>query len=216
MANDSVYHSILDEIHTRAHTIQVRVADAAQDMIPEIKDSIFSEFGEYQQKKVEELFRRAVDEFYASYSPAYYERNYSLYDALEFQPDEYGIIDDQIDSNSLFNSSQLTAFRNGDQDGLYNLVFVGGWHGGAAGTDRHGETRTVPSYRVPYSIYSHWGRRAVQTPSPNFLAKQKIHGAEGMMDAEFERISARYADILTERLSKRAEDIVSEVFSDWR
>lgn len=216
MAGDNVFNSILDEIHARAQKIQQRITDEAQIMIPGIKEEIFAEFGEYQQKKVEELFRSAVDSFYAAYSPEFYGRSYSLYDALDYQPDEYGIIDDQIDNDSLFSAEGVTPFeRGGGSQGLFELVFMEGWHGGAAGTDRRGEERSVPSYRTPYDRYFRWGRQAFRSESPHDIAMRKIRGASGMMDHEFETIAARYAEILTDRLSRRAQIIASEVFSDW-
>ena len=215
-SNDSI-HSIIDEIHARAQTIQRRVTEAAQDIIPGIKESVFQEFGEYQQAKVEELFRSAVDQFYAAYSPTYYDRNLSLYNALEFEPDEYGIVDEQIDNDSLFSYSGVSSFeRGGGSGGLFERVFMDGWHGGATGTDWRGETRTTPSYRTPYGFYYNWGKEAVHTESPHDIAMRKIRGAESMMDYEFEKIADRYTEVLTDKLTIAANRIADEVFSDWR
>ena len=217
MPGNTGLHSILDDINERAHQIQVRVAEAAKEMIPEIKNEIFREFGAYQQDQVGKMFRESIDEFYAAYSPAYYNRTYSLYDAIQYEPDEYGIIDDQIDSDSLFSSEYVTPFeRGGGSQGLFDLVFMAGWHGGATGTDKRGKSRDVPTYRKPYGRYTMWGRTAVRSTSPQELAMKKIRAAEGIMDNEFRRIGDRYTEILTERLSKRATEIANDVFSDWR
>lgn len=217
MAEKGAVHSIIDDIHERARLIQKRVIEAANEMIPRIKTDIFTEFGEYQQAKVEELFRSAVNQFYAAYRPAYYERNFSLYNALEYEPDEYGIVDDQIDNDSLFSWDGVSSFeRGGGSHGLFDLVFMEGWHGGAAGIDRRGDVRTSPHYRTPEGFYYNWGKQAVNTESPHDIAMRNIHGAESMMDYEFEKIAERYTEILTNQLSEKANMIAGEVFSDWR
>ena len=217
MARENYTGSILDDLHARARVIQQRVIDEANKMIPDVKRDIFTEFGTYQQEEVEKLFREAVDEFYAAYSPIFYARSYSLYNALEFEPDEYGIVDDQIDDDGLFKANGVTPFeRGGGSEGLFEHVFMQGWHGGASGTDHRGESVSSPHYRTPNEYYTYWGRPAYRSTSPHDLAMRKIRGAEGRMDNEFERIARQRIDIFAEDLTNRASQIVSEVLSDGR
>lgn len=217
MAEKGAVHSIIDNIQVRARLIQARAEKAANEMVPAVKDGIFHEFGEYQQREVTRLFTEAVDKFYDSYDPDFYPRNRSLYGALVPEPDEYGIIDEQIDNDSLFKADNLTPFeRGGGSQGLYDLVFMEGWHGGAAGTDRRGETRETPSYRVPYGEYSRWGHTAFRTMSPHDLAMQSINGASGKMDNQFEKIAKKHVDRFRDQFTERINGIVGEIFSDWR
>ena len=58
--------------------------------------------------------------------------------------------------------------RNGSKDGLYNLVYVGGWHGGAwgaKGKDFNGP-ESVPHYRRPLWKWTQWGRAAEREEVP--------------------------------------------------
>ena len=58
-------------------------------------------------------------------------------------------------------------YRNGygGEDGLYNTVFRGGYHGGAASGQGHPKNG-VPMWRYPYPIYVTWGKEAAQSVSP--------------------------------------------------
>lgn len=217
MAESGVIHSILDEIKEIGTKIQERVSEKANELLPDVKEKIYREFGEYQQKEVTRMFKEAVDQFYAAYTPTYYERNRSLYNALEFEPDEYGIVDEQIDNDSLFGSDGLSAFeRGGGSGGLFERVFMEGFHGGATGVDWRGEIRTTPSYRTPYGFYYNWGKEAVHTESPHDLAMDSIRDASGTFDNEFENISRKHIDDFSVDIIKVANEIADELLGDWR
>jgi len=213
----SAFDQLEREFEDRCKQWQERTLAAGQEMIPGLKEKVFSEFGEYQQKEVTRLFKEAVDQFYAAYTPTYYDRNRSLYNALEFEPDEYGIIDEQIDNDSLFGSDGLSAFeRGGGSGGLFERVFMEGFHGGATGIDWRGEIRTTPSYRTPYGSYYNWGKEAVHTESPHDLAMNSIRKHESVMDSEYESIATKHCAEINEKWQKKADEIAAEIFSDWR
>lgn len=217
MAGSNGIHSILDEIQAIGEQIQEKVSEKANKLLPDVKEKIYREFGEYQQKEVTRLFKEAVDQFYAAYTPTYYERNRSLYNALEFEPDEYGIVDEQIDNDSLFGSDGLSAFeRGGGSGGLFERVFMGGFHGGATGIDWRGEIRTTPSYRTPYGFYYNWGKEAVHTESPHDLANRNIKNSADTFDNEFENISRKHIDVFSVEITKIANEIADELLGDWR
>ena len=124
--------------------------------------------------KIKSLFNMSIDHFYNDYEPRVYRRegNISkhtggLYDILEISASQEG-----LDIN--FNETKLP-YRNGlggRGDGLYNLVFIEGWHGGAYSGDYtvlpdrtiytpHPQTGT-PYWRTPTPQYTSWGAPAAR------------------------------------------------------
>ncbi len=117
--------------------------------------------------KVEREFTKLIDQFYSSYSPQYYWRSYDMYGVLDVQADE--------GSESFSYDWKPDAMQNYQRGGDGTLMeqTVGyGFHGGATGTDKSGDTRGVPSYRAPYlpttggGRYKHWGAAAASSPAP--------------------------------------------------
>ncbi len=213
----SAFDQLEREFEDRCKQWQERTLAAGQEMIPGLKEKVFREFGEYQQKEVTRLFKEAVKQFYDSYDPDFYPRSRSLYNALNLEPDEYGIIDEQIDSDSLFSAEGVTPFeRGGGSQGLYEHVVMEGWHGGATGTDKRVKTREVPSYRAPYDRYSRWGHVAFRTMPPHDLAMNSIRKHETVMDSEYESIATKHCAEINEKWQKKADEIAAEIFSDWR
>lgn len=129
-----------------------------------------------------EAFKRAVDEFYDD--PSFtiidggYNRTRSLYKMFE--------LEEELDGNGLkqpyysYDDSKMTGFRdesrtNHSENGLFDQVYVKGWHGGA-GDARNRDSGTpfvphpspgTPYYRTPLHAYRTWGRKAaILTPSP--------------------------------------------------
>lgn len=105
--------------------------DKAQKVVKEAQKKSFSEYFEVVDKKIHELYKETIDEFYQDYSPRFYERNESLYNLLQTKCD-----DDELTMS--FNPSKIK-YRNGYTEspqsegvpgGLYDLVFRQGWHGG--------------------------------------------------------------------------------------
>ena len=96
------------------------------------------------EEELKTMYRNIIEEWYAGYSPEFYQRSYSLYDLLEFQRDGGNLSWEFVPEN-------ITPFeRGGGAEGAYEHAFRYGWHGGATGTDKRGEHRSVPSYRKPY------------------------------------------------------------------
>ena len=129
-----------------------------------------------------EAFKRAVDEFYDdpnfSIIDGGYNRTHSLYEILE--------LEEVYDGDGLkqpyysYDDNKMTGFRdesrtNHSENGLFDQVYVKGWHGGA-GDARNRDSGTpfvphpspgTPYYRTPLHAYRTWGRKAaILTPSP--------------------------------------------------
>ena len=120
------------------------------------------------EKDMRGVFRSAINDFYSDYTPQEYRRTYSLYNLLETRLDESD--EDDIGLVLSFNPSNMSSYRNGyaGDDGLYDLVFRQGWHGGAdkIASEKEFQWGVHPSPGTPYyrkpqkAHYPHWGRRA--------------------------------------------------------
>ena len=206
-----------------------RMLEEGEKLVPETKDNIYLEFGEYQQRQITDIFTDAVRGFYNSYDPFFYNRNESLYNVLDMKPDMYGMLPYVPTEQSLFTPNVTPFERGGGAQGLYERVFKQGYHGGATGTDHNGDTREVPSYRTPYPGYAEnaekygstggyfrWGRTAVQSEAPYDVIMREIAAKNPEMDKEFERIAIKHCERLAERWQERTDRLVDEIFNDWR
>ena len=124
------------------------------------------------EEGIKPSFTEAINSFYASYSPEY-NRNFSLRNILDTT---VGTDDVRVG----FEDAYLTTFRNGG-NGLYDLVFKEGWHGGAKSGKGHPHPGT-PYWRSGYAFMD-WGRRAERAPiSPyeDFMIKVRdYYNTEG-------------------------------------
>lgn len=128
------------------------------------------EFIPIAEADLKTLFKDAVDNFYTSYNPKYYQRNKSLYDIFVITRDTNGMGFDME-----FDPAKMTGFRNGykGEDGLYQQVFIKGWHGGAGSGPGH-PNPGVPYWRTPLNIWTRWGKEAsISSPSPYEHFEQK-------------------------------------------
>lgn len=215
----------LDDFDNKIQLLLKRMLEEGNKLVPEMKTNSYLEFGEYQQKKIAELFTEAVDKFYSSYTPFFYERTWSLYNALDMQPDELGMVDWKSD-DKLFSSDYVSEFeRGGGSEGLFEHVFMQGFHGGATGEDHHGMSVEVPSYRRPfpglspntdkygdYGGYFYWGRKAVKTDSPHDLMMLNIMNAKPEIYDEFRRVVHKHAAVLVNQWQERINELVYEMF----
>ena len=208
---------IVSRMRENIKEYQRRTRELAEgQIIQDTKTNIWIEFGEYQQKRISEIFTSAVDRFYASYDPFYYQRAHSLYDLLDIHgKNVYGILEDEdITEDNLFDKSVVTPFeRGGGAEGLYELVFKHGYHGGAKGTDANEEKRSRMSYRTPYPHFKHWGRYAKKAKkSPYDEIMSGIEDADDDIYAEFKRIADKHTNIMTQRILEEQKKIVAELF----
>lgn len=117
-------------------------------------------------KDLNKIIKRAISDFYSSYKPRYYKRKYSLKYMYKVTS-ENGVIDMDFDGEHSF------AYHRLDNDKLFNLVFIEGWHGGAKYIKdskveewgMHPDPGT-PYWRTPHPDYTEWGYRAENSESP--------------------------------------------------
>ena len=107
----------------------------AKEAVSKAQEKTFEEYFEVAEKKIKNIYRTAIDYFYESYIPNFYDEEYrrgSLYYLLQTKREKDGLL-------MSFDPSKLS-YRNGYSEsssspgvngGLYDLVFRQGWHGGA-------------------------------------------------------------------------------------
>lgn len=184
------------------------------------------EFGGYQQKAIEALFKRSMKQFYDSYSPGSYTRRESLYNMLDihFSPDGTVDVDNPF---SLIDQSSAPTTRSGGS--LFNQVFMEGWHGGASGISG-GKSQVwwphpspgTPHYRSGgftkkprfYHKYGKWGRAAVRTKAPYDIFSEELNMiAGGEMLREYNKIVKQYLDAAVTKAITELSSQYGDIFS---
>lgn len=197
------------------------------------------EFGEWQKDHLRRVFNKSVTEFYSKYKPKGYNRRGDtssetggLYDLFELSGlDSDGVIMDfQDDYSELYNQARMHSGRKG-YDGLYQLVFVEGYHGGSKSIadskvddwGAHPEP-DVPHYRARgfakkyhrFYKYARWGRRAEQSTPPKELVEENMSEFFPEMDEKWKSIKKEYEDKKFEEfLSTKAQDLINDFFGQY-
>lgn len=189
----SAFDSYTKEIQARAEAALKRVYIAT-----------YKEYFKDLEADMKALFEKTIDEFYDDYKPreGEYIRSHSLYALLRTElslGDEEGEQGLFID----FDPGEMSHYRNGyaGDDGLYDLVFRRGWHGGAdkISDEKQAKWGVHPSPGTPYyrkpkkAGYPRWGRKAERmSPSPLNRMKQYVREYEkNISQAKFNAIFQR-------------------------
>ena len=243
MAIEMDVDTYFDELDAAINRWTSSILEEGKKMVPGMIKAIDTEYREYQDEHIKEIFEDAIDKFYRDYGPEggepkYYGRNHSLYDLLDVNWPTDGsssgganggasnTITELSDLNEtdLFNSENATPFeRGGGSQGLYELVFKRGYHGGAAGTDRHGKSVSIPHWRTPYpgpengyKGFSRWGQKAERANiSPYNEIMNAINGGDSKFDAALDEIVRRHADTFQQEWQEKADALSAEIFAPW-
>lgn len=139
------------------------------------------------KNKLENMYESTIDEFYRDYTPDFYERRGSLYNLLDIM-----VSDDELSWS--FDPSKISYRNNrqGAEDGLYDLVFRQGYHGGSK-SDKNGTHPNlgVPYWRTPYPKFSQWGKQATKaetSPLERFKEKISIYENNGEYQDDFDTL----------------------------
>lgn len=131
------------------------------------------------EKDLKRIINRAIDNFYSSYHPKYYSRKFSLRYMYKLTPNGASVDMD-------FGGEFTHAHHRLDNEKLFNLTFIEGYHGGAPGIDEKKVEKWgahpnpgVPYYRTPYPEYTEWGYRAVKSKAPMDLIDDAIDAYNG-------------------------------------
>ena len=174
-----------DNVNSFYKQYMAKLEQKAREAIDRVMPKVWEDFFANADKSVRELFNETIDQFYSEYTPGYYDRTESLYELIQSETSpEYLKI--------WMDPDNMSSFRNGysGEDGLYDLVFRRGWHGGAdkgnvtrvhlPGNDEAIERSTphpesgTPYWRVPDPYYTAWGRKAYRSDSPLEVLKLKL------------------------------------------
>lgn len=170
--------------------------------IDEAADEVSEELFDLYKTKATETFEESMQKFYDAYSPKYYGRSYSLKNLLDITNagDGYVTLD--------FDPSKMSGYRSGysGEDGLYDLVFRRGFHGGAESGSYKGSgfyahpNPGVPYWRKPYPSYKYWGSPAAQSTPP-----------KDIFDADLLQLEAEIEPIATQMFLDKCANIKIEL-----
>ena len=112
--HNDFYKSYMSKLQTKS-----------KEAVKDAQKKAFSEYFEVADKKIREIYKSVITDFYRDYTPRFYDRRGSLYNLIQTKCG-----DDYLQVG--FNPSKIS-YRNGysGEDGLYETVFRQGWHGGA-------------------------------------------------------------------------------------
>lgn len=159
----------ISDIATGLNDYIDRIKTRVQEVVEQVVRETAEEFFVLVEDRIRTMFNSVVQDFYASYTPDYYDRNESLYNILQTS----------IKAESLkiwFDPEQMTPFRSGysGEDGLYDQVFRHGWHGGAGSGEGHPDPGK-PYWRAPVPYYNRWGHEAsMSSVSPLEDMKRRV------------------------------------------
>lgn len=120
--------------------------ERSQKKIDKAVDDAVTELFRELKEGLKDVYKEVIDAFYDEYKPTdagpkFYKRSESLYNLMNMT-DSPDVIEWDFDPG------KATKFRNGNGN-VYELSFIHGYHGGAAGTDKRGMTVSTPHWRTP-------------------------------------------------------------------
>lgn len=170
-----------------------------RDAVDEAQKNAYKDWFKYTDEHLREQHKKVAKKFYDDYpDPEYYDRRGSLYDLYSSE-----IGDDYI--TAWFDETKMYSAYNDytmKEDGLFDKVFVQGYHGGAERGPSHPHPGT-PYWRAPHPYYYYWSRPAEKmSPSPydEFMKVVSVYNGEEFDDSgvsgqdEFNRIFQEYID----------------------
>ena len=200
--NTAEIRKLLNYIHKVIENdgqFKAELSSVLERKVNDVKPKIYKEFGVYQQGLIKQIFNEAVDNFYSSYNPEIYERQFDLYNVLSLRLNNYGeVINDTYEE--FFDPTDMHPDRRGHYhwdgaggfESLFDLTFMSGYHGGAADSEDGTHPLTgIPYYRTPHPYYSHWGESAVHSIAPFIHFKTMLDEANrqgGVIDQMFETL----------------------------
>lgn len=128
---------------------------------PKVHKELQAELTAMVTKDIEKAVFRAVHQFYASYRPDKYIRYGSLYNAYNLSFDNNKMT---LEFGSEF-MEKCHRVDKKDEDYIYEVMFKGGWHGGATSGTFYGQEHPAPG--IPYyvdGVNHKWLRRAERMP----------------------------------------------------
>lgn len=192
------------------------------------------EFAVWQREELRKTFNQSISEFYEAYSPTDYQRqghgsgsegSGGLYDLFELSNvnDTGAKMYFEDDYSDIYSEANMHSGRKG-YDGLFQLVFVEGYHGGARGISgnkwkvwgKHPSPGTPYWRRMAfvraigaYHRYGAWGYPAFKSTPPKELVQKNMSALHPEMDARYDETWDRKIDEHVEKyINEQAYPIV--------
>ena len=201
------------------------------------------EFAKWQSEFLKDTFNKAITKFYSAYpgggaEPKKYKRQGSmssetggLYDLFELSNvnDSGAKLDFEDDYHDVYSEAKMHSGRKG-YNGLFQLVFVEGYHGGARtispgkakvwgkhppGDDPYWRRRGFVRVLGRMHDYGKWGSPAAKSTPPKQLVQSGMADAFPEMLSEWNRVRKEYEDKKFEEYkATTAQKIINDWFDD--
>lgn len=199
---------IRKQIEEAKRQFDAEMADTFRKKIDDANKAALEEFGEYQPKRIRELFKEAVEAWYGGYSPDLYERQGSggsggLFDILNISYDESNPVEyEPVDL--LYDEDALTG-RGGYN--LFETVFKEGYHGGAKSGPYHPSGGTpywrklAPEYvkesgpKWMQKPWQRWSQPAESSESADSLFRASIALEEPVWKLELQELVDKHSEV---------------------
>lgn len=167
--------------------------------LKETADRIDEEYVDEIREQIEYIIRSVIDEFYEDYpDPIFYRRKYDLYNAVKFK-----VTRTELDINASYKNLEYKhGYEENYNEYIYNLTFIGGYHGGADIGPGH-PNPGVPYYRN-FPTCNTWTRPALRA---SFSPAKKI---SRKIDSYLDTVPSLKGDILFATM-KPSYDKLSEL-----
>lgn len=140
-------------------------------------DKMNSIYPKLYYNTLNEIGKHVISQWYASYDPIYYNRQLSMKHA--FKVELYG-----TDYSVVFDSDLINGYtHNQDNDYIYDIVFMQGYHGGLTYGDGHPHVG-IPYWRTPFPQLNRWGRPAKRSWSPYYEMVNQMNRAIKNIDSK--------------------------------
>lgn len=155
----------------------INLINKKRKTIGDVRKKINKELDNRYVAEINKIIKRAINDFYGTFKPDFYKRKYSLRTM-------YKVTSENGNVNMTFKGSFSKVSHRLDNEKIFDLVFMEGYHGGAKGIHpskveswgEHPSTGT-PYWRRPpkpwedeegklHPPYTEWGRKAKQDESP--------------------------------------------------
>lgn len=141
------------------------------DKIEETAKKTYKDALPIVEEDVKECWKTAIDEYYASYKPKYYERKgkeSNLYNMLDTE-----ITDKKV---KIYAKSEKLGEHRVENDYIFYYMFLHGYHGGAVHNDGLYWRAGYHLNKDGKDAYEHWGKRAYQSDSPSDRFQNLLDG----------------------------------------
>lgn len=144
-------------------------------------------YSELIKKELQDVGEKVIDDWYESYIPNSYWRQYSLYKAFKVSVNKNkGSFNVSFSHTYMKKFKHLTGKRTSDiNEYIFDISFMQGWHGGANKGKDH-PYPGIPFYREPHPYYTLWYYAAEKSFSPYERMYEKMNEKIEEIDRQYD------------------------------